>query len=176
MAPGATLGEISKAKNNLWTPDEYEERHPSFIGERYAQVYREYERRLGESNGLDFDDLIMRTIQLLERDETARNHYQSKFRYVLVDEYQDVNFAQYKLVSLFAAKYKNLTVVGDDDQSIYSWRGSDYRKIFRARKYSSSKRTTGRRKRSWPRQTSWSSTTRPAPRRRSSRTARPASP
>jgi DNA helicase-2/ATP-dependent DNA helicase PcrA len=131
MAPGATLGEISKAKNNLWTPDQYEERHPSFIGERYAQVYREYDRRLAESNGLDFDDLIMRTIQLLEQDEDARNHYQSKFHYVLVDEYQDVNFAQYKLVSLFAGKHKNLTVVGDDDQSIYSWRGSDYRMILR---------------------------------------------
>ncbi|HEY5339786.1 MAG TPA: UvrD-helicase domain-containing protein [Candidatus Aquilonibacter sp.] len=131
MAPGATLAEISKAKNNLWSPDQYEERHPSFIGERYAQVYREYERRLGESNGLDFDDLIMRSIQLIERDETARVYYQSKFHYVLVDEYQDVNFAQYKLVSLFAAKHKNLTVVGDDDQSIYSWRGSDYRMILR---------------------------------------------
>jgi DNA helicase-2/ATP-dependent DNA helicase PcrA len=131
MAPGATLGEISKAKNNLWTPDQYEERHPSFIGERYAQVYREYERRLGESNGLDFDDLIMRTIHLLEQDDTVRDFYQSKFRYVLVDEYQDVNFAQYKLVALFAGKHKNLTVVGDDDQSIYSWRGSDYRLILR---------------------------------------------
>jgi DNA helicase-2/ATP-dependent DNA helicase PcrA len=131
MAPGATLGEISKAKNNLWTPDEYEERHPSFIGERYAQVYREYDRRLAESNGLDFDDLIMRTIRLLDADATVRDYYQSKFRYVLVDEYQDVNFAQYRLVALFAAKYKNLTVVGDDDQSIYSWRGSDYRMILR---------------------------------------------
>ena len=131
IAPGATLGEISKAKNNLWTPDAYEERHPSFIGERYAQIYREYNRRLGESNGLDFDDLIMRTIELLENDPDAREHYQSKFRYVLVDEYQDVNFAQYRLVSLFAAKHKNLTVVGDDDQSIYSWRGSDYRMILR---------------------------------------------
>jgi DNA helicase-2/ATP-dependent DNA helicase PcrA len=131
ISPGATLAEISKAKNNLWSPDQYEERHPSFIGERYAQIYREYERRLGESNGLDFDDLIMRAIQLLERDENARSYYQSKFRYVLVDEYQDVNFAQYKLVSLFAEKHKNLTVVGDDDQSIYSWRGSDYRMILR---------------------------------------------
>jgi DNA helicase II / ATP-dependent DNA helicase PcrA len=131
MALGTTLAEISKAKNNLWSPDQYEERHPSFIGERYAQVYREYDRRLGESNGLDFDDLIMRSIQLTERDETARVYYQSKFHYVLVDEYQDVNFAQYKLVSLFAAKHKNLTVVGDDDQSIYSWRGSDYRMILR---------------------------------------------
>jgi DNA helicase-2/ATP-dependent DNA helicase PcrA len=131
IAPGATLAEISKAKNNLWSPDEYEERHPSFIGERYAQIYREYERRLGESNGLDFDDLIMRTILLLQQDEHVRDYYQSKFRYVLVDEYQDVNFAQYKLVALFAAKHKNLTVVGDDDQSIYSWRGSDYRMILR---------------------------------------------
>jgi ATP-dependent DNA helicase UvrD/PcrA len=131
IAPGATLAEISKAKNNLWTPDQYEERHPSFIGERYAQIYREYERRLAESNGLDFDDLIMRTIQLLDRDEAAREYYQSKFHYVLVDEYQDVNFAQYRLVSLFADKHKNLTVVGDDDQSIYSWRGSDYRMILR---------------------------------------------
>jgi DNA helicase II / ATP-dependent DNA helicase PcrA len=131
IAPGATLAEISKAKNNLWSPDQYEERHPSFIGERYAKIYREYERRLAESNGLDFDDLIMRTIQLLERDETVREYYQSKFHYVLVDEYQDVNFAQYRLVSLFADKHKNLTVVGDDDQSIYSWRGSDYRMILR---------------------------------------------
>jgi DNA helicase-2/ATP-dependent DNA helicase PcrA len=131
VAPGATLAEISKAKNNLWSPDQYEERHPSYMGERYAQIYREYDRRLGESNGLDFDDLIMRTIQLLERHETVRNYYQSKFRYVLVDEYQDVNFAQYRLVALFAGLHKNLTVVGDDDQSIYSWRGSDYRMILR---------------------------------------------
>jgi ATP-dependent DNA helicase UvrD/PcrA len=131
ITPGNALAEISKAKNNLWTPDQYEERHPSFIGERYAQIYREYERRLAESNGLDFDDLIMRTIHLLERDEAARSYYQSKFHYVLVDEYQDVNVAQYKLIALFAAKHENLTVVGDDDQSIYSWRGSDYRMILR---------------------------------------------
>ncbi len=131
VVPGAALGEISKAKNNLWSPDAYEEKHPSFIGERYAQVYREYERRLQESNGLDFDDLISRTIELLQNDEETRVRYQSKFRYVLVDEYQDVNYAQYKLVALLADEHKNLTVVGDDDQSIYSWRGSDYRMILR---------------------------------------------
>lgn len=131
IAPGAALAEISKAKNSLWSPDDYEERNASLIGERYAQIYREYNKRLGESNGLDFDDLIVRTIELIERDAAARDHYQSKFRYVLVDEYQDVNFAQYKLVSLFAGLHKNLTVVGDDDQSIYSWRGSDYRMILR---------------------------------------------
>ena len=131
VMPGAALGEISKAKNNLWSPDEYEEKHPSFIGERYAAVYREYERRLQESNGLDFDDLISRTIELLQKDEETRVRYQSKFRYVLVDEYQDVNYAQYKLVALLADEHKNITVVGDDDQSIYSWRGSDYRMILR---------------------------------------------
>src|SRR5471032_1271219 len=131
VIPGAALGEISKAKNNLWSPDVYEEKHPSFLGEKYAQVYREYERRLHESNGLDFDDLVSRTIELLDKDEETRVRYQSKFRYVLVDEYQDVNFAQYRLVSMLAAKHKNLTVVGDDDQSIYSWRGSDYRMILR---------------------------------------------
>ena len=131
VAPGAALGEISKAKNNLWSPDAYEEKHPSFIGERYGQVYREYERRLQESNGLDFDDLISRTIELLQNDEETRVRYQSKFRYVLVDEYQDVNYAQYKLVAMLADEHKNITVVGDDDQSIYSWRGSDYRMILR---------------------------------------------
>ena len=131
IAPGAALAEISKAKNQLWSPDQYEEQTTSISGERFAQVYRDYERRLGESNGLDFDDLIMKTIQLLEQDDTSRAHYQQKFRYVLVDEYQDVNYAQYRLVSLFAAKHKNLTVVGDDDQSIYSWRGSDHRMILR---------------------------------------------
>ena len=131
IAPGAALGEISKAKNQLWSPDKYEEQNPSFIGERYAAVYREYERRLAESNGLDFDDLIGRTIALLESDVETRTRYQNKFRYVLVDEYQDVNFAQYKLVATLAGEHQNITVVGDDDQSIYSWRGSDYRMILR---------------------------------------------
>jgi DNA helicase-2/ATP-dependent DNA helicase PcrA len=129
VIPGAALAEISKAKNNLWSPDVYEEKHQSFIGERYAAVYREYERRLQESNGLDFDDLISRTIELLQNDEETRVRYQSKFRYVLVDEYQDVNFAQYKLVALLADEHKNITVVGDDDQSIDSGRGSDYHMI-----------------------------------------------
>ncbi|MGD0052710.1 MAG: DUF3553 domain-containing protein [Vulcanimicrobiaceae bacterium] len=131
VVPGAALAEISKAKNNLWSPDEYEQKNPSFAGERYAQVYREYDRRLAESNGLDFDDLISRTIQLLDRDEEARARYQTKFKYILVDEYQDVNYAQYRLVATLAKEHGNVTVVGDDDQSIYSWRGSDYRMILR---------------------------------------------
>jgi DNA helicase-2/ATP-dependent DNA helicase PcrA len=131
VVPGAALAEISKAKNNLWSPDEYEQKNPSFAGERYAQVYREYDRRLAESNGLDFDDLISRAIQLLDRDEEARARYQTKFKYILVDEYQDVNYAQYRLVATLAKEHGNITVVGDDDQSIYSWRGSDYRMILR---------------------------------------------
>jgi DNA helicase-2/ATP-dependent DNA helicase PcrA len=131
IAPGAALAEIGRAKTQLLSPDAYETQNTSFLGERYAAVYREYERRLRESNGLDFDDLIGRTIALLDEDLETRTRYQNKFRYVLVDEYQDVNYAQYKLVSLLAEEHKNLTVVGDDDQSIYSWRGSDYRMILR---------------------------------------------
>ena len=131
ISPGACLAEISKAKNLLQTPDQYETANTSFMSERYSQVYRGYEKRLHENNGLDFDDLIMRAIVLLETDKRVREKYQQRFQYILVDEYQDVNFAQYKLCQLLAAAHKNLTVVGDDDQSIYSWRGSDYRLILR---------------------------------------------
>ena len=131
LAPGTCLHEISKAKNSLIWPDKYHESQTSFLGERMANVYTEYERRLRESNSLDFDDLIVRTIDLLERDENVREKYQNKFEYILVDEYQDVNIAQYRLIALLGAKHKNITVVGDDDQSIYSWRGSDYRMILR---------------------------------------------
>ena len=131
LTPGACLAEIDKAKNALVWPTEYAQKQTSFLGERLANVYTEYQRRLNESNSLDFDDLIVRTIDLLERDKTVREKYQRKFEYVLVDEYQDVNAAQYRLVALLAAHHGNITVVGDDDQSIYSWRGSDYRMILR---------------------------------------------
>jgi len=131
LAPGAALDEISKAKNQLLSAEAYETQNTSFFGERVAQVYREYDRRLAESNGLDFDDIIAKAINLLENDLEVRTRYQNKFRYVLVDEYQDVNFAQYKLCEILAGEHKNITVVGDDDQSIYSWRGSDYKNILR---------------------------------------------
>jgi DNA helicase-2/ATP-dependent DNA helicase PcrA len=131
LTVGACLAEIDKAKNALVWPSEYTQKQTSFLGERLANVYTEYQRRLNESNSLDFDDLIVRTIDLLERDKTVREKYQRKFEYVLVDEYQDVNAAQYRLVALLAAHHGNITVVGDDDQSIYSWRGSDYRMILR---------------------------------------------
>jgi DNA helicase-2/ATP-dependent DNA helicase PcrA len=131
ISPGAALDEISKAKNALLDADKYESKNTSFFGERIAQVFREYDRRLRESNGLDFDDLIAKTIELLESDVDVRTRYQNKFRYILVDEYQDVNYAQYRLCAVLADEHKNLTVVGDDDQSIYSWRGSDYKNILR---------------------------------------------
>ncbi len=129
FSAGAALDRISRAKNSLKSPDEYESEDTSFTGERYAAIYREYERRLRENNGLDFDDLIVKTIALLEGDLETRTRWQNKFRYILVDEYQDVNHAQYRLCKILADEHKNITVVGDDDQSIYSWRGSDYRNI-----------------------------------------------
>jgi DNA helicase II / ATP-dependent DNA helicase PcrA len=131
IAPNAALAEISKAKNALLTPEQYAVSHTSFTGERFANVYREYDKRLRESNGLDFDDLIAQAIRLLEEDVEVRTRYQNKFQYVLVDEYQDVNHAQYRLCAILAGEHKNITVVGDDDQSIYSWRGSDYKNILR---------------------------------------------
>ncbi len=131
LSAGACLAEIDKAKNALMWPEQYAQTQTSFIGERIANVYAEYQRRLNESNSLDFDDLIVRTIDLLERDAPTREKYQHKFEYILVDEYQDVNAAQYRLIALLAAYHGNVTVVGDDDQSIYSWRGSDYRMILR---------------------------------------------
>jgi DNA helicase-2/ATP-dependent DNA helicase PcrA len=131
LTAGAALAEISKAKNSLIWPDQYHEKNTSFLGERFGNVYAEYQRRLSESNSLDFDDLIVRTIDLFEKDEATRTKWQKKFQYILVDEYQDVNFAQYRLIAILGEKHKNVTVVGDDDQSIYSWRGSDYRMILR---------------------------------------------
>ena len=131
VGPGACLAEISRAKNLLQTPDQYETSNTSFMAERYANVYRGYEKKLRDNNGLDFDDLIMRAIELLKSDKKILQKYQQRFHYLLVDEYQDVNFAQYTLCSLIAKEHRNITVVGDDDQSIYSWRGSDYRLILR---------------------------------------------
>lgn len=131
LTPGACLAEIDRAKTAMYDPKTYLERQSSQLGERYGEVYAEYQRRLTESNGLDFDDLILKTIALLENDASVRDKYQRRFQYVLVDEYQDVNLAQYRLVSTLGALHRNVTVVGDDDQSIYSWRGSDHRMILR---------------------------------------------
>ncbi len=131
LSASVCLAEIDKAKNALVWPEQYAQSQTSFVGERIANVYAEYQRRLSESNSLDFDDLIVRTIDLLERDKGTREKYQQRFEYILVDEYQDVNAAQYRLIALLGGYHGNVTVVGDDDQSIYSWRGSDYRMILR---------------------------------------------
>lgn len=127
--PRALLGSISSAKNELTTPEEYARQAGGFYDQMVSEVYTEYERRLRKNNALDFDDLIMKTIQLFQRVPEVLEYYQRKFQYIHVDEYQDTNRAQYTLVKLLAARFKNLCVVGDSDQSIYRWRGADIANI-----------------------------------------------
>ena len=121
---------ISTHKNELRTPVEaMREAMGDFAEEKHAELYRIYQERLQQNNALDFDDLIMLTVQLFRENPDVLERYQERFRYILVDEYQDTNMAQYVLVKLLASRYKNLCVVGDDDQSIYQWRGADIRNI-----------------------------------------------
>ena len=122
----AMLSAISKAKENYMTPDDYEREHAtSFRDQKIAEVYREYQKRLKSNNALDFDDLIFQTIYLFETNPDVLAEYQTRFRYIMVDEYQDTNHTQFILVKLLAQKYRNLCVVGDDDQSIYKFRGAN---------------------------------------------------
>ena len=125
--PRAILGAISAAKNECITADGYKANsNPNNPYEKViAQVYEGYEKRLRRNQSLDFDDLIMTTITLFERVPDVLEYYQNKFQYIHVDEYQDTNHSQYKLVQLLAKKFKNICVVGDSDQSIYRWRGAD---------------------------------------------------
>ncbi len=126
----AFLGVISSAKDELISPEEFALRAAGdFAKERQAAVYREYQAALRKNNALDFDDLIVKTVELFLHDAEALNSYQERFRYIMVDEYQDTNTAQFELVRLLAAKYRNLCVVGDDDQSIYKFRGANIRNI-----------------------------------------------
>lgn len=123
--PRTILDLISKAKERLIGPDEFGN-YFSGENERIAQkLYPIYQTKLHENRALDFDDLIMQTVWLLRTSEPAREYYQHRFRYILVDEYQDINYAQYTLVKLLGAKHRNIFCVGDDDQSIYRWRGAD---------------------------------------------------
>ncbi|WP_108671823.1 DNA helicase PcrA [Peribacillus acanthi] len=134
------LGTISSAKNELMDADEYEKTAGQFYEKTVAEVYKEYQKRLRKNQSLDFDDLIMTTIQLFQRVPEVLEYYQRKFQYIHVDEYQDTNRAQYMLVKLMAARFKNLCVVGDSDQSIYRWRGADISNILSFEKdYSNSK-------------------------------------
>ena len=124
------ISEISRAKDKLMTPEEYEEFAGSdFRMKKIASVYTMYQKQLRDSNLLDFDDIIMQTVILLQENEEVRNSLQRRFKYISIDEYQDTNPAQFKLVSLLADFHKNLMVVGDDDQSIYKFRGATIENI-----------------------------------------------
>jgi DNA helicase-2/ATP-dependent DNA helicase PcrA len=129
FVPRGIHAQISAAKNQLVTPAEYAERVASFYDQTVAEVYDLYQRRLFASNAVDFDDLLMLTVQVLERFPEARERWQKAFRYILVDEYQDTNHAQYRLLQLLAEKHRNVCAVGDPDQSIYAFRGADIRNI-----------------------------------------------
>lgn len=124
------LSAISSAKDEMITPEEYElNAYGDFSKKKIAEAYKEYERQLKENNALDFDDLLVKTVQLFQTQPEILEYYQDRFRYIMVDEYQDTNTVQFKLISLLAAKYKNLCVVGDDDQSIYKFRGANIQNI-----------------------------------------------
>ncbi|MEG0895762.1 MAG: UvrD-helicase domain-containing protein, partial [Oscillospiraceae bacterium] len=129
-SPKALLSIISKAKDSLTSPKDYLiENENNVQGKISGNVYTIYQRKLKESNALDFDDIIVLTVKLLKENPDVLEHYQNLYKYVLVDEYQDTNHAQYMLVSLLSGKYKNLCVVGDDDQSIYKFRGATIENI-----------------------------------------------
>lgn len=124
------LSAISSAKDELIMPQEFELNAGGDYGkQKIAKVYREYEKQLRANNALDFDDLLVKTVQLFQTQPDILEYYQERFRYIMVDEYQDTNTVQFKFVSLLAGKYKNLCVVGDDDQSIYKFRGANIKNI-----------------------------------------------
>ena len=122
----SVLGTISSAKDKLIGPEEFLlNAGQDFRQRRIGEIYKEYQKRLRKNNALDFDDLIVKTVELFQNNSEILNYYQERFKYIMVDEYQDTNLAQFKLISLLASKYRNLCVVGDDDQSIYRFRGAD---------------------------------------------------
>ena len=127
--PRAVLNRISNAKNELIEAAAYQKDAVGYFEKIVAAVYEEYEKRLKDNNALDFDDLIMKTVELFLDFPQVLDYYQDRYKYILVDEYQDVNFAQYKFSQLLASKYRNIFVVGDPDQSIYAFRGADIRNI-----------------------------------------------
>ena len=129
FTPRGIHSQISNAKNTLVSPEEYTERVASFYDQTVAEVYDLYQKRLFASNAVDFDDMLFLTVDVLERFPEAREKWQEAFRYVLVDEYQDTNHAQYRLLQLLAGKHRNVFAVGDPDQSIYAFRGADIRNV-----------------------------------------------
>lgn len=127
--PSSVQNTISNAKNELIGARDFARAADNFHAVKVAEVFALYEQKLLKANALDFDDLLMLSVRLLQTNDEVRERYQEKFKYILIDEYQDTNQAQYLLAQLLAAKYRNLCVVGDADQSIYAWRGADIRNI-----------------------------------------------
>ncbi len=129
ITPNGVAHAISSAKNELLSPNEYKQMASTYAQEQSAEIYPIYQNELQKAGALDFDDLIMKFAILLIENDKVREKYQNQFKYIMVDEYQDTNHAQYKLIQLLAQKHKNICVVGDDWQSIYSWRGANYENI-----------------------------------------------
>ncbi|MDA1060842.1 MAG: UvrD-helicase domain-containing protein [bacterium] len=127
--PKAVLSHISNAKNQLIGPEQYGQYAGDYFNQKVAEIYPLYQKRLRQSNALDFDDIIMKTVELFLKFPDVLDQYQEKFKFISVDEYQDTNRAQYELVRLLAQKYQNICVIGDADQSIYSWRGATIQNI-----------------------------------------------
>lgn len=127
--PRSVLGTISSAKNVLMDARAFAAKASDFYEQKVADVYALYQEKLRENNAVDFDDLLFLAVRLLQEKEDVREKYQSRFQYILVDEYQDTNHAQYALTKILAARWRNICVVGDADQSIYAWRGADIRNI-----------------------------------------------
>jgi ATP-dependent DNA helicase UvrD/PcrA len=129
LTPRTVLSRISWAKNHMVDPQDYYLSSKDPDSERIAHIYKSYKDELRKNNAMDFDDLLLEAVRLLKVSEPTRDYYQRKYRYVLVDEYQDTNRPQYELMKLLAGEHKNVCAVGDEDQSIYSWRGADIRNI-----------------------------------------------
>ncbi|HEY4483237.1 MAG TPA: UvrD-helicase domain-containing protein [Candidatus Paceibacterota bacterium] len=130
FAPNAILSHISKAKGNLVSRADYEEAEgATYFGETVSKVWREYEKELSNVKSLDFDDLLVETVRLLTEHEPVRKHYQTKWQYLHIDEYQDTNKVQYEMIRLLSAAHQNVCVVGDADQTIYTWRGASIENI-----------------------------------------------
>ncbi|MBU1992819.1 MAG: UvrD-helicase domain-containing protein [Patescibacteria group bacterium] len=127
--PRAVLSHISNAKNQLIDYKKYRSFANTHFTEKVAEIYEPYQKALQQNNALDFDDIIMQTVELFKKHPEVLEHYQGKFQFILVDEYQDTNHAQYVLINMLAEKYRNICVIGDEDQSIYSWRGATIQNI-----------------------------------------------
>lgn len=132
--PGSILGTISQAKNELLSPEEYRSMARGHFQEVVTSVYRLYQQILKDNDAVDFDDLLIKTVELFKKNPDVLAKYQTRFKYILVDEYQDTNYVQYQLTKMLADKWKNICVVGDFSQSIYSWRGADFQNLIKFKK------------------------------------------